>query len=155
VIDSHKNTKRRCVFVGLIFYLLVYSANVISGRSQNFGDYTVYYNAFTSDTLQPNMAKAYQVTRSKNRGVLSLSVLKKSLSPLGTPVDAKIIVKATNLTGQLRKFKIRQIKDHGAVYYISEFHVADQEVLDFELELRLKDKTEPFIVKFRQQFFTN
>lgn len=151
---NRKFLARNCAFLGLIF-LITYSASVFSARSQSFGDYTVHYNAFTSDTLQPSMAKAYQVTRSKNRGVLSLSVLKKSLSPVGTSVDAKVSVKATNLTGQLRRFTIREIKDQGAIYYISEFHVADQEVLDFEVVLQLKDKKEPFIVKFRQQFFTN
>ena len=54
-----------------------------AGTSQTFGDYTIYYSAFTSDTLQPAVAKTYGITRSKNLGLLSVSVVKKSLSPLG------------------------------------------------------------------------
>ncbi|KPJ91631.1 MAG: hypothetical protein AMJ53_11250, partial [Gammaproteobacteria bacterium SG8_11] len=52
-----------------------------AGTSQSFGDYTIYYSAFTSDTLQPAIAKTYGITRSKNLGLLSVSIVKKALSP--------------------------------------------------------------------------
>jgi hypothetical protein len=125
-----------------------------AGTSQNFGDYTVYYSAFTSDTLQPAIAKTYGITRSKNLGLLSVSVLKKSLSPLGTPVTAKVKAEATNLTGQLKTVDIREVEDSGAVYYLSEIYVSHKEVLDFTLYITPEGESSPFVVKFRQQFYT-
>ena len=55
-----------------IFFLalLVVSAInnlAVAGEPQVFGDYTVHYNAFNTDTLQPAMAEAYNIVRSKNR----------------------------------------------------------------------------------------
>ena len=134
--------------------LLMLSPLAVAENSAQFGDYTVYYNAFTSDTLQPSMARAYNITRSKNRGLLSISILKKSLSPLGTPVRAKVSASATNLTGQLKNIIIREVQDGASVYYLSEFHVSHKEVLDFVLEVQPEGETAPFTVKFRQQFFT-
>lgn len=137
-----------------ILVLLSFASTAAAENSQDFGDYTVYYNAFTSDSLQPNMAHAYNITRSKNRGLLSISVLKKSLSPLGTPVKANVKATATNLTGQLKSIVIREVDDGTSVYYLSEFHISNREVLDFVLEVQPTGSEENFVVKFRQQFYT-
>jgi len=121
------------------------------------GDYTVHFSAFTTDTLQPNMAKAYNITRSKNRGMFTLSLMKKvnDVSPLGKAVRAKIESKASNLSGQLRDFNVREIDEGNAVYYISVFHVTQGETLDFDIEITPLDGGKPFHVKFRQAFYTN
>jgi hypothetical protein len=129
-------------------------AGAWAGTSQTFGDYTIYYSAFTSDTLQPAIAKTYGITRSKNLGLLSISVVKKSLSPLGTPVKAKVKAEATNLTGQLKSVEVREVDDGSAVYYLSEINVSHKEVLDFTLYVTPNGESSPFVVKFRQQFYT-
>jgi hypothetical protein len=125
-----------------------------SSSSQTFDDYTVYYSAFTSDTLQPAIAKTYNITRSKNLGLLSVSIVKKSLAPLGTPVKADVKAEATNLTGQLKNIDIREVDDGSSVYYISEFYVSHKEVLDFTLQITPDGESSPYVVKFRQQFYT-
>ncbi len=120
------------------------------------GEYTVHFSAFNTDTLQPNMAKAYNITRSKNRGMFTISIMKDapSLSPMGRPVRAMIKASASNLTGQLRDFKVREIDEGDAVYYISVFHVTAGETLDFDIKIAPEDGGKPFSVKFRQQFYT-
>ena len=120
--------------------------------SQPVGDYIVHYNALSTESLPPAVAKAYGITRSKNRGLLNISVLKKGGSFAG--VSADIDVSATNLTGQLRDIGLRKIEEQAAVYYISEFSVADRETLDFSIQVTTPDKAQGSI-KFRQQFFSN
>lgn len=127
----------------------------IGPKSQTFGDYTVHYNAFTSDSLQPSMAKAYGITRSKNRGLVSISILQKSLAPLGKPVKAEVSAEANNLTGQWKKIPIREIIDSGAVYYISEFRVAHKEVLTFKITAKPEGSDQELNFKFQQQFYTH
>lgn len=150
----YANLPRLIVLALLTAMLLITGIASATPVSKEFGEYTVHVNAFNSDTLQPSMAKAYNIVRSKNRGLLTISVVKKSLSDNPKPVKAKVRGKATNLTGQLKDIQIREINDGGAVYYISEFHVADKEVLDFTLYLTLNDNSSPFTVELRQQFFT-
>ena len=45
-------------------------------RKEVFGDVTVHYSAFTSSMLQPDVAAATGLTRSKNQGVLNIAVIK-------------------------------------------------------------------------------
>jgi len=121
-------------------------------NSLNIGDYVVHYNAISSDFLSPNVANSYGVKRSKNRGLLNVSVVRGDGSFHGAEADLK--VSATNLTGQLRQLKMRKITEQNAVYYISEFPVRDQETLDFNIKVTTLDKASDNI-RFRQQFFTH
>ena len=132
----------------------VHTENVRAETSQTFGDYTIHYNAFNSDVLQPSMAEAYGIVRSKNRGMLTITIIKKGSEPKGTPVHAKVTASASNLTGQFRKFKIREIDEKISIYYMSVFHVAHEEMLDFVLNVLPEGETQALTVKFRQKFYT-
>lgn len=137
----------------LLFFSVVMGANA-TPSAESFGDYTIHVSAFNSDTLQPSMAKAYNIIRSKNRGLLTITVVKKSNAANGAPIKAKVDAQATNLTGQLKNIQVREINDGGAVYYISEFNVADKEILDFTINVRPVNNNGPYTVTLRQQFFT-
>jgi hypothetical protein len=73
---------------------------------------------------------------------------------MGLPVVATVRAEATNLTGQLKNIDIQEIKDGNSVYYISQFPVADKEVLDFTLQVQPEHQGDAQTIKFRQQFFT-
>ncbi len=133
--------------------MLAMAGGARAEQSQVFGDYTVHYNAFTTDVLQPDMAKHYKITRSKNRALVNISVLQKSGAGQA-PVRAQVNGNATNLTGQLREMEFREISEENAVYYIAIMHVADKETLDFAVEVKPEKQAKPFTVKFRKQFYT-
>lgn len=136
---------------GIVFFV---SGLAYAGEPQTFGDYTVHYNAFNTDTLQPAMAEAYKIVRSKNRGMITVSVLKKNASGGTTPVRANITASASNLTGQFRQFTVREVDEADSIYYLSEFHVAHEEMLNFTLQILPEGSTQTLTVQFRQKFFT-
>jgi hypothetical protein len=144
----------KSIFHAMAIAALFVMSTAQAASPQVFGDYTVHYSAFTTDALQPNMAEAYNIVRSKNRGMFTLSVMKKDLAPEGKPVRASVIASASNLTGQFRKFNVREIEDGNTIYYISVFHVAHEEMLDFNIQIQPEGESNSFNVKFRQQFFT-
>ena len=146
-----KNSFFRSLQITGIFLLM--SGLSQAGEPQVFGDYTVHYNALNTDTLQPEMAAAYNVVRSKNRGMLTISVLKETASG-NKPVRANITISANNLTGQFRTFKVREVNESHAIYYLSEFHVAHEEILNFTLQILPEDSPQTMTVSFRQKFFT-
>jgi len=123
-------------------------------NSQDFGDYIVYYNAFTTDFLQPATARRYGITRSKHRGMVNISVQRKRMNTVGEPVEASITGNATNLNAQIKNLSLREIKEGNAVYYIAEFPVSNMETLDFKLQVTPKGQSTPLHVEFRQQFYT-
>ena len=123
--------------------------------SKTFGDYELHFNAISTDQLQPDIARAYNIARSKNRAMLTLSILKSTDSLTGTPVAGTVNAKAANLTGQLKDLTLRQIRDGDAIYYVGDVSVANRETLIFDIEATPENETHKMTVRFSRQFFTN
>jgi hypothetical protein len=133
---------------GISFFALAQNATQVPG-------YTIHHNAMTTDTLTPKVAKAYGIQRSKNRGMLNVSVIKDQPGTTGVPVKAKVTATATNLTGQSRNIEMREVIDGDAIYYLADFRVTDQETLDFKLDVQPNDASTHFQTSLRQQFYTS
>lgn len=145
----------RSLFItSLSLFLSVISASLWAEQSKTFSDYVVYYNAFSTDMLQPSVAKQYGIKRSKNRAMFNISVQKKIMGTAGQPVAADITGKAINLNAQTKTLKPRKIVEGTAIYYIGEFPVTHREVLDFDFNITPEGEQNLFNLKFRQQFFT-
>jgi hypothetical protein len=123
-------------------------------NSQDFGDYVVHFNALTTDNLPPSVTREYNITRSKNRAMLNVAVLKKVLGTTGKPVSAEVSASASNLTGQRREIELREIREGSAIYYIGEFGVTHEEALDLTVIAQPEGHDRPLRVQFQQNFFT-
>ena len=127
----------------------------LAENSTTAGGYTVHYNAFTTSTLTPEVAKAYGIQRSKVRGMLNVSVIKEKEGTIGTSVPARVDVKTLILTGQTSHLPMREIKEQDAVYYVGEFPVQNGEKIDFVIEATPEGTTDTFVINMEQQFFTD
>ncbi len=123
-------------------------------QSVTVGDYTIHYNAFTTDILTPQVARQFKIQRSRSKAMLTVSVVKSEMVGVPKSVPAKVQAEAANLSGQLKKLAVREIRDGDAVYYISVFPVANEETLDFTLRVQPQGAPEPYTIHFRKQFFT-
>jgi hypothetical protein len=123
-------------------------------QSQNFGDYTVHYNALTTDALQPAIARAYGITRSKNRVLLNVTVLKRVMGTTGKPVSADVSARAINLNNQLKTMEMREVDDGGGIYYLGEVTVDHGETLTFIVEVSPEGTHNTYTFEFQQRFFT-
>lgn len=139
----------------LLFGTVSFVLDARAQQSQDFGEYVVHYNALNTNMIPPQVAQSYNIKRSPNRALLNVTVLKKMMDTPGTPVKAGVSANGTNLTGQRRDIKIRQITDpEGAIYYIGELPVHNMETYNFVIEVSVDGEDEPLMVKFRQQFYT-
>jgi hypothetical protein len=137
-----------------IITLMGFGLSASAENSRVFGNYVVHYNAFRSDTLSPEIAKAYELTRRNNRIIVNITVLKKVMGTTGKPVPATITGNASNLTGQLKNLEFREIKEDTAIYYIAELKVSDGEFLKFKLNITPEDEEGPARLQFSKRFFT-
>ncbi len=137
----------------LCLVLAILPLTLKAEQSRDFGDYTVHYSAFTTDILSPEVAKSYGIRRSSNRILLNISVLKKVMGTSGRPVRAAVRATATNLSAQLRELEMRELNEHGAIYYIGELKVEHRETLKFDLAITPEDAGDTFNFSFTQQFF--
>ena len=132
--------------------------DIISGENmRDFGAYELHFNALSTDSLAPNVAKAYGIVRSKNRALLNITILNKPGETGTVAVTGTVRVQARNLTGQLKNLTMREITEgegeDRAVYYIGEVPVADGETLIFDIEAIPVGETEAYNIEFKQQFF--
>jgi hypothetical protein len=134
---------------------LSFSLAVEAQQSQDFGEYVVHYNALNTNLIPPQVAQGYGIQRSSSRALLNVTVLKKVMGSPGTPVTAEVTATATNLTGQTREIEIRRADDpEGANYYLGEFPVHNLETYRFNIKVTIDGLSEPLVVKFEQQFYT-
>ncbi len=161
---GNKNVKIKTSIVALSFLFLaagcggpgdsadVPEAEPAGATSADIGEYVVHFSAHSTDSLSPEIAKAYNITRSKNRAMLNVTIVKEADN---TPVPGTVTVKTTNLTGQLKSVTMRPIEDGDAIYYIGETPVANRETLIFDITVQPEGAERAADVRFKRQFYTD
>jgi len=134
--------------------LIASTGAALAENSQDFGDYVVHFNALNTSHLPPTVTREYGIKRSKNRGMINIAILRKMLGTTGKPVEADVSASASNLTGQKRIIKLREVREATAIYYIGTFPITHEETLRFTVQVKPKGNSEAHEVKFTQQFFT-
>lgn len=123
--------------------------------SKEFGDYVLHFNSMSTDQLQPNIAREYGIVRSKNRALLTVSIIKSEENSPGKSVPGTVTSTANNLTGQVKNLTLKEIREGDAVYYIGDVAVANAEVLVFNVEATPANETDPMQVRFSRRYFTD
>ena len=127
-------------------------AQPAGATSADIGAHVVHFSAQSTDELPPEIAKAYNILRSKNRAMLNVSVIRKADK---APVAADVKVKTVNLAGQLKNVSMRQIKEQEAIYYIGETAVDNEETLVFDITVMPDGEQQSSNVRFKRQFYTD
>lgn len=123
---------------------------------RDFGDYSVHYNALRTDTLTPEVARAYDIQRSPNRVLLTVTMLRKEGGKgQGKPVDGTVEVSAYNLNGQMKGIEMRRLSDGDAIYYIGEVSISGNEHLVFDISATPAGEDTPLKVKLQREFFAS
>lgn len=121
--------------------------------SQQFGDFELHYNAVRTDMLTPEVARAYGITRSANRVLLNVSVLRRQPDGTTAPADAEVSATAYNLNGQLKQLTMRRISEGDSVYFIGEVGISGTEILVFDIGAVPAGQSSKFEVQFKREFY--
>jgi len=134
--------------------LLLLSTALMAENSTSIPGYTIHHNAILTSDLLPDVAKSYNIRRSTNRAMLNVSIIKEVAGTTGEPVTAKVSATGKNTRGQIRNIPLREIKETGAVYYIGDFLVENQETVTFTIEVTPTGESKTHTATIQQQFFT-
>ena len=133
--------------IALLFIALCLSLPALAERKQSFGELDVHYIAFNSGFLQPDIAAAAGLVRSKTQGVVNISVLKA-----GKPMTASVEGTVKNLLGQNYPLQFKQVNEGTAIYYLAQFPFESREVLRFTINVKAGDAV-AHSFDFSQEFF--
>ncbi len=124
--------------------------------SRDFGDYVLHFTAIPTNSLTPEIASSYAITRSANRVLLNVSILKKTEGAADVPVAGKVVASAVNLNGQAKNLSVREIREGKAIYYVGDVAISGEEALVFSVEAQPAGATGvPLSVRFQRQFYGN
>ncbi|NVJ50250.1 MAG: DUF4426 domain-containing protein [Gammaproteobacteria bacterium] len=119
-------------------------------NSKVFGHYQVHYSVFNSDFLTPEVARQYQLTRSRSLGLINITVIDTNTNQA---VSAGVTGNAYNLAGQNKSLVFREIKEQGAIYYIADFRFVNEERLHFKLNVSPDGIEDQFALDFKHTVY--
>ena len=144
----------RPIQIVTLFLACLVALPAVAERSNSFGDYQIHYNALTTNLIDPSVARAYGIIRSKNRARVNVAVLRRVMGNAAQPVRATVKLEAVNLNAQLRTIEMRELNEGGAIYYIGEIPIDHNETLNFKLEVTPQGETASHTTNFKQDFYT-
>lgn len=145
----------KTLFKTLTLLAVIFSTTASAQQAQQFGEYSIHYNALNSSLISPEVAKVYGIRRSDSRALINISVLKNAENELPMAVKANVTASGRNLTGQTREVDMREVNEgDDAIYYIGELSVRNMETFDFTVMVTPEGQSKPYTLKFRQQFYT-
>jgi hypothetical protein len=147
------NLRRQIIGYLTAALALLFSTVSWAEQQQTFGDYEVHYSAFNSSFLQPKVAQSYNIQRSKYRGVVNITVLKKDAAGNKVPVKAVITGKTKNLIEQVNNLVFRPVIESNAIYHIAEFKISSEDTLTFNLDIQPDPNQPAFAMTFRQAVY--
>ncbi|SDI26925.1 DUF4426 domain-containing protein [Pseudomonas panipatensis] len=120
----------------------------VAEQVKRLGDLQVHYSVYNSSFLQPNVAAAVGVVRSKTQGVVNIV----PLDAKGKPVEAVVSGSAKNLLGQEIPLTFKRVVEEGAVYHLAQFPIESRDTLTFSITVKAgKDAPQSF--EFLQEIF--
>ena len=107
------------LFASFIFTSMAYA----NGESmQQFGDYQVHYSVFNTSFISPEIAKHYNIVRSKNSAMMNIAVLKKQGDGSYKNVTALVTGEHNDLVRK-EPLSFTQVREEHAIYYLSTFTI--------------------------------
>ena len=122
---------------------------VLAEQKKTLGDWDAHYIVVNTAFLTPDVAKAYDIVRSKYSALVNVSVLNKRTQK---PQRVDVTGTATNLLGSAQQLKFRRVEDGDAIYYLAVLSFDNMET--FRFNIRLQQGNERQNLKFQQKLYT-
>jgi hypothetical protein len=84
---------------------------------KQYGPYKIFYSAFNSTFIDPDIAVANQIIRGKDKGLVNIAVVLES----GTGVASVISGNVFNIFQMSQPLTFVEVREQNAVYYLAPF----------------------------------
>ncbi len=143
------------LMLGMLVASLSYAEQKKVFAASDGTEYEVHYIAFNSTFLAPDVAKQYDLTRSKALGVINVSVLQVKEDGSREAVGAIVNMNAKNDIQQVQHLSMQQVIEGKAIYYIAQLQYREGEILTFDISVFPQGVTDPFKLRFSHNFYND
>ncbi|GLX77038.1 hypothetical protein tinsulaeT_03780 [Thalassotalea insulae] len=145
------NTIKRLI-VTTFLMLGMLGSTAYADNMKKLGTMNVHYMAISATFLTPEIAKAYNIERSRYNGLVNISVLDNTKT--GNPAKTVTITgNAKNLVGQSKPLEFVEVKEGSAIYYLAQVSYHNEETIVFNLTI--SDGKESHPLEFSQKFYVD
>ena len=123
----------------LWFFCVISTVQAQENTSYEMENYIVYYNVFNSSMITPEIARAHNLIRAKDRVYLNVALVKKTG---GNAIPAIISGQHRNLIQQKFELEFIEIKEATATYYLAPIRFNNEEILHIDITASPVDKSE-------------
>ena len=143
----------------LIIFMFSFCCGMVNAEQKEVFDgpdgseYEVHYIGFVSTFLDPEVAKQYQLVRSRALGIVNISVIKVDAEGKRKAVGAVVEIKMTNNLQQPQFLSSQQFVEVNAIYYLSQLQYKEGELLIFDVTIYPEGRTKAMQFRFSQNFY--
>lgn len=120
------------------------------------GSYEVFYSAFNTSFISPEVASAAGIVRGKNKGLINISIVRYDDSGQRFPVKALSIEGESYDLIYRNALDFKEIVEQGARYYLAPFKISsDNEFIKFDVTVEPEGAEKPVELSFKRRFFKN
>ena len=118
-------------------------------------DYEVHYIAFASTFLDEEVARQYQLVRSRSLGLVNISIIKVDKEGKRKAVGGSVQAEMINEIRQSQFLSFQQVIEGDAIYYLAQLQYREGDLLTFDVTVYPQGGTQPLKLRFTQNFYND
>ncbi|OJS98398.1 DUF4426 domain-containing protein [Marinobacter nauticus] len=122
---------------------------------EDFGDYQVHWSVFPSTFLDPEVARANNLQRSRGIGIINISIMTEGEHGQIRPVGGQVQGQITNDIQQVNFLAFRRIQEGDAVYFIAQYQHRPGDLMTFNITARPTGHNRDLPVRFSHTLFND
>lgn len=147
-------------FMSSYFKLFILVTTLLTSISANAEmlekeGYVIHYSAFNASFITEEVAKVYNLNRSRYRGMINIAIHKRMKDGSTKPVIAQLSGYATRLSGSESPLEFQMISEGESIYYLAQAIIANRETLRFDIKIKPTPQHSPIKLSFKQDFYTD
>ena len=138
---------RRTLLTAVLLVLPILSQGFEEKLYKQHGNYKIFYTAFNSSFIEPNIAVANNIVRGKGKGLVNISVMEE----LAIGVPSIVTGRVFNLLQQGQSLEFVAVKEQQSLYYLAPFEFEDADYLTFKITVKPNDGSRSYDSDFKFQ----
>lgn len=139
------------IILSMLLTSIALSEPLKQSHYKQHGDIKIFYSAFESSFIAPEVAVAYNFVRGKDKGLVNIAVVQT----LGQGMPANITGQVSNILQQSQQLEFIPIKEQNTIYYLAPFEFDNEDFLTFKIKVDSPISKGPYSFKFQKKMYHN
>lgn len=113
------------------------------------GDYKVFFSAFNSTFIDPDVAVANQIVRGKDKGLVNIALVLEA----GKGQPAVISGKVFNIFQMSQELEFFEVREQETIYYLAPFEFENEDFLTFKISVQPTTGEPAYQLKFQKKMY--